>query len=660
MRALYPTGVNSGFGVVPTNPVVTTIVSDNTTTTTDTGSVTTDAGSTTITTTGGTTVVVDTGNVVTIGGTVVTGAVVTGTPGTGTSTVTTPGGTTITIIDTGGGTVIVDTTITGHEETGTTVVNPGDNLPVTILRFKSPCSVEFPDMNFPTMSCVVQTNNSNPPDANILVSYDGLVHTQSVEGIGHTIDIHSTPYSETLGNTGELVFSLGVDQVVVKFTYEKSTMETIITLIGCKYISKSFEVSTGKTTVVMNTVIGHVIRAIGILVSTSSSDNIVITTGETTPTVIGLVNDVKLTATELTEALASIGISFEPTSVLLTNKSSITDTLITVGEPTDPIINPNDPPTPVPTVAVNEVKAPWTMYFPVKVGEFIFALNSFDSGTETTGAMQLVKFNATTLAFISQVRISKRRIHWLSSYGGHIYSVGVSDLATNPTSNIQSFCKFDTDLNLLESVDLPYTGTPPFKWAHTAEGLWTNNRNTWVGKITYTLSSHYASEISTPSIYSSVITDGSVLWYWGSSNLARYNIADAKTVAMNFTLLDGVVVGDYIYGITPTNNSIPKLNRWHKYSGAIDVSFGYEMKNEPFSNGYHQVHTDGRYVVFGAADIQVYDTVSNSIVYTRPRNTYHMSKAAHFMAPGKLVIVVNDISYDQRSVIAAYSLVVTL
>lgn len=623
MRALYPTGVNSEFGVLITNPVVTTIVSDTATTTTDTGSVTTDAGGTTIITTGGTTVLVDTGNVVTIGGTVVTGAVVTGTPGTGTSTVTTPGGTTITIIDTGGGTVIVDTTITGHEETGTTVVNPGDNLPVTILRFKSPCSVEFPDMNFPTMSCVVQTNNSNPPDANILVSYDGLVHTQSVEGIGHTLDIHSTPYSETLGTIGELVFSLGVDQVVVKFTYEKSTMETIITLIGCKYISKSFEVSTGKTTVVMNTVVGHVIRAIGILVSTSSSDNTVITTGETTPTVIGLVNDVKLTATELSEALASIGISFEPKSVLLTNKSSITDTLITVGEPTDPVITPTDPPTPVPTVAVNEVKATWTLYFPVKVGGFIFALNSFDSGTETTGAMQLVKFDATTLAYISQVRISNRRIHWLSAYDGYIYSIGIPDVGTNPTSNSMQFCKFDTNLNVVESTTLPGFYS---KWAHPGDG-----------------------------------TDTSVgTWNIIGDSPFRLTSVTERPINVPVGLVDWVAVGAYIYGVPVTHTSKITFNRWGKYSGAKDISFEYDMGNESFSNRYHQVHTDGRYIVFGSDNIQVYDTLSNSIVYTRPRNTYHMSKAAHFMAPGKLVIVVNDISYDQRSVIAAYSLVVTL
>lgn len=663
MRALYPTGINSEFGVVANKPVITVKLSTTTTTTTITGVVTTGAGGEIIITTStGTVIIIDTNNVVTIDGTVITGATVTGSVGTGLITITIPGDTTVTVTVTGGGTVTVDTTGTITTETVVPVVTPDANLPVTVVKFKVPadCSVELPGLGLPTFSCHVTTGVLVTDLLNIV--YNGKGYEQIVQYFGQLYDFSvPDPIPTQRPNGDGITFVLGVEQVSVNFDFIKATGETVITIVGVSFVSKNFESSTGKTTVVMHTVAGHVVRAIGVLSSVTTTGNEVVTTGDTTPVVIGLVNDTKLTETELAEALLSLGISFEPKSVLLTNKNTITDTIITIGEPTDPVITPTDPPTPVPPVAVNEVKAPWTMYFPVQVGGFVFALNSYDTGTETTGAMQLVKFDATTFAFISQVRISKRRIHWLSAHDGYIYSIGVSDLATNPTSNIQSFCKFDTDLNLVESIDLSYTAIPPFKWAQTTEGIWTGNRNIGLSNITYNIGSHSASEIATPNIYSWVITDGTSLWYWGSSTVVRFDISANNTVNMNLTLVDGVVVGEYIYGITPLDvGVIPKLERWHKYSGARDGLFGYEMKNESFSNGYHQVHTDGRYIVFGAADIQVYDTVSNSIVYSRPRNTYHMSMAAHFMAPGKLVIAVTDISYDQRNVIARYSLVVTL
>lgn len=659
MRALYPTGVNSEFGVVANKPVVTTIVSDTTTTTTTTGTVTTDGSGTTITTTGGGSVVIGTDNSLTVNGTPTTGTVVT--DGGGVTTITTTTGTVITVTPVDGGGVIVDTSTPGHTETPITEVTPEANLPVTVAKFASSsnCRVELIGLGLGTIYCTYV-----PGVTGVLnVQWGTSAFTQGVNSVGSIYDYSVSVPSLTHSGSG-LKFILGKEQVTVSFNYLSATNEIEVTLVGCKFISKTFNAQSNTTTIHTNTTSTGIVNAVGVLTSVTSIDNTPIVVGDPTPNTPPIIGDnggTPITTPDLDEILTALGITFTPKSLLLTNKPSITDDLIVVGEPTDPIVNPTDPPTPVPPVEPNEVKAPWTMYFPVQVGGFVFALNSYDTGTETTGAMQLVKFDATTFAFISQVRISKRRIHWLSAHDGYIYSIGVSDIATNPTSNIQSFCKFDTDLNLVESIDIAYSAIPPFKWAQTTDGIWTSNRNLGLSNVPYNIGGHYASEIATPNIYSWVITDGTSLWYWGSSTVARFDISSNTTVNMNLTLVDGVVVGNYIYGITPTSGSvIPRFERWNKYSGARDGSFGYDMKNESFSNGYHQVHTDGRYIVFGAADIQVYDTVSNSIVYARPRNTYHQSMAAHFMAPGKLVIAVTDISYDQRNVIARYSLVVTL
>lgn len=605
MRALYPTGVNSEFGVVANKPVVTTIVSDTTTTTTTTGTVTTDGSGTTITTGGGS-VVIGTDNSVTINGTPTTGTVVTNG---GVTTITTGTGSVITVTPVGGGGVIVDTSTTGHTETPVIEVHPDSNLPVTVAKFKSPCRVDALNFNInvPIFYCSVAL-------------YDGSIDTITVSHGVHT-------YTKRVDSpTQNIFYDLEIYGVTVSFSYIRATGETVVTLVGCTFSSKTFDTGTGETTVITHTKLGHIVKAIGILSTVTTTDNTPIILGDSTPDTPPIIGDsggTPITNTDLNTILTSLGISFEPKIVLLTNKNVVTDTLITVGEPTDPVITPTDPPTPVPPIAVNEVKSTWTMYFPVKVGGFIFALNSYDSGTETTGAMQLVKFDATTLAFISQVRISNRRIHWLSAYGGNIYSIGIPDVGTNPTSNLMRFCKFDTDLNVLEDTNLPGFYS---KWAHPGDSTDT-----------------------------SVGTWGII----GDSPLTITSVTE-RPINVPVSLVDWVAVGDYIYGVPTTHTSKITFNRWGKYSGARDMSFEYDMGDESLSNRYHQVHTDGRYIVFGAANIQVYDTVSNSIVYSRPRNTYHMSKAAHFMAPGKLVIVVNDLSYDQRNVIAAYSLIVTL